>query len=44
MIFPLRAPHCAFCISECGFLFELQHFLVSSLVPSPGVFPLFIYL
>lgn len=39
----LRAPHCAFCTLGCGFLFGLQSFLFSSLIPLPGVF-LCIYL
>jgi hypothetical protein len=33
-----------FCNFGCGLLFGLWSFLFSSLVPLPGVFPLFIYL
>jgi len=43
-IIKLRAPHCAFCTLGYVLLFGLQSFLFSSLLPLPGVFPLFIYL
>jgi hypothetical protein len=44
VFFPVRAPHCAFCILRCGLLFGLWSFPFSSFVPLPDVVPLFIYL
>ncbi len=41
---PFKAPHCAFCTFRCDILFGLWSFILSSLIPLIGVFPLFIYL
>jgi hypothetical protein len=42
-VFPLRAPHCAFCAFGCGLLFEVWSFLFLLLF-SCGMFSLYLFI